>query len=309
MQVFPPAAEPAAFAAGEGVLFWYGAEHVARAENSRRYRMDNRLQQLPAARSYVGRRLTNAALAGIRLVLCVRPFVDRVMRRELERLRARGLAAWADYDDLLFQGAPADFPGAGRLWQRLRWKRRLPVYASGLDAFDAFTCSTPPIAEALARLRPGAPVHLVENVPNSAWIEQGWAAYGHLAWKPGAPRVLRYLPGSPSHDEDFATVEATLARLLHEVPELELEVVGYLNFHPQKFPAARVRHRPKVPYAQLPELLLPTWLNLVPKAPTPYSRARSNIKELEALAFDVPSVVGGASELEAGIRAALERGR
>lgn len=144
MKLFPPATEPAAFGAGEGVLFWYAAEHVARAENSRRYRIDNRLLGLPAARSHVGRTLPEAVLAGIRLVLCVRPFVDGVMRRELERLRARGLSIWADYDDLLFHGELADFPGAGRFWSRLRWRRRLPVYRGGLGGFDAFTCSTPP---------------------------------------------------------------------------------------------------------------------------------------------------------------------
>jgi len=305
MKVFPAAPEPAAFGSGEGVLFWYGAEHVARAENSRRYRIENRLLHLPLARSHVGRRVPDAVLDGVRLVLSVRPFVDGVARSELERLRARGLAVWADYDDLLFQGQVDDFPNARKFWHRFRWKRRLPVYRAGLAVFDAFTCSTEAIAEALRAARPGTEVHLVPNVPSRAWIEQGWAQYGQLAWKPGSPKVLRYFPGSPSHDEDFATVEDALARLLHEVPELELEIVGYLNFQPRKFPQERVRHRPKVPYGELPALILPTWLNLVPLAPTPYSRARSDIKQHEAEAFDVPSAVGGASEIEAAIRAAL----
>jgi hypothetical protein len=309
MKLFPPAAEPAVFGAGEGLLFWYGAEHVARAENSRRYRIDNRLVHLPAARSYVGRKLPEAALVEVRIVLAVRPFVDAVARSELERLRARGLSVWADYDDLLFQGELADFPNAHRFWPRLRWKRRLPVYRGGLGAFDGFTCSTAPIAEALSTQRPGAPVHLVQNVPSSRWIEGGWTEYGRLAWKPGAPRVLRYLPGSPSHDEDFRAVEDVLAGLLHEVPDLELEIVGYLNFQRSKFPAARLRHRPKLPYHELPAVLLPTWVNLVPLANTPYSRARSSIKELEAEAFDVPSVSGHAGDFEQGLRAALERGR
>jgi hypothetical protein len=309
MKVFPPAIEPRVFGSGDGVLFWYGAEHVARAENSRRYRIENRLGHLPEARSYTGRRLPDRVLEGVRLAISVRPFVDRVARRELDRLRARGVSLWADYDDLLFQGSIDDFPNARKLWQRIRWWRRLPVYRRGLDAFDGFTCTTDPIAEALTRTCPDVEVHVVPNVPAAAWIERGWARYGQLAWRKGAPRVLRYFPGSPSHDEDFATVEDQLARLLHEVADLELEVVGYLNFQPRRFPPGRVRHRPKVPYDELPAFILPTWLNLVPLAPTPYSRARSTIKQQEAAAFGVPSVVGGAGELERGIRAALASGR
>lgn len=308
MQVFPPASEPAALGAGDGLLFWYGAEHVARAENSRRYRMTQRAELL-GARTYVGRRLPEAVLAGVQQVLCVRPFVDRVLRAELARLRARGISVWADYDDLLFAGEIDDFPNARKLWPRFRIARRLPVYRAGLDAFEAFTCSTQPIADALAASRPGVPVHVVPNVPSAQWIERGWQRFGHLAWKPGMPRVLRYLPGSPSHDEDFAVVEDALARLLHEAPDLELELVGYLNFHPKKFPRARLRHLPKVPYDDLPRLLLPTWLNLVPLASTRYSQARSNIKELEAAAFDVPSVVGSGAAFEQTLEDALARGR
>jgi len=309
MKVFASAPEPAAFGQGEGLLFWYGAEHIARAENSRRYRIENRLAALPAARRFVGRRLPEAALSGVRLVLAVRPFIDSVARQEIDRLRARGVAVWADYDDLLFAGELDDLPNARKLWSRLRWKRRLPIYRAGLDAFDAFTCTTPPIAEALTRARPDKPVHLVPNVPSSRWIEQGWKRSGGLAWRPGLPRVLRYFPGSPSHDEDFAAVEDSLARLLTEVADLELEIVGYLNFQSRKFPRQRVRHRPKVPYDDLPSLLLPTWLNLVPLAPTPYSLARSNIKELEAEAFDVPSVVGQGTPFEVALWNALGRGR
>lgn len=309
MQVFPPASEPAAFGAGEGLLFWYGAEHVARAENSRRYRMDQRAELLPAARTHVGRRLPEAATHGVRLVLCVRPFVDRVLRAEVERMRQRGIAVWADYDDLLFAGEVDDFPNARKVWQRFKIGRRLPVYREGLVQFDGFTCSTQPIADALTRARPDVPVHVVPNVPAAAWIQRGWDRFGHLAWKPGMPRTLRYLPGSPSHDEDFAVIEDSLARLLHDTADLELEIVGYLNFNPRKFPRGRLRHLPKVPYDDLPRVILPTWLNLVPLAPTRYSQARSNIKELEAAAFDVPSAVGGAAELEATLRSALEKGR
>lgn len=309
MKLFPPAPEPAAFGAGDGLLFWYGAEHVARAENSRRYRIENRLALLPEARVFVGRRLPPDVLRGVRVVLAVRPYVDRVARVEIREVRRRGIAVWADYDDLLFEGSLDDFPNARRFWARLRWRRRLPVYREGLAAFDGFTCTTEPIAEALRRARPDAPIELVPNVPSRRWIEDGWRRFVDRAWKPGDPLVLGYFPGSPSHDEDFAVVEETLARLLREFPELRLVVVGYLRFAREKFPADRLTVAPKVAYEDFPAMLLPTWLNLVPLADTPYSRARSDIKVLEAEAFDVPSAVGDASGIEARIRAALASGR
>ncbi len=309
MKLFPSAHEPAALSDGQGVLFWYGAPHVARAENSRRYRIDNRLEHLPGARSYVGRTLTPSALAGIRLVLVIRAFVDRHARRQIDALRKSGIEVWADYDDLLFECPLDEFPGAGRFWARLRARRRLPVYRAGLDAFDGFTCTTEPIAVALRALRPDAPVHVVPNVPSAAWIRQGWARYGARAWKPGDPLTLRYLPGSPSHDEDFASIQPALARLLHDEPRLELEIVGYLHFDSHHFPRGRVRHFSRVDYDQLPGVILPTWLNLVPLAPSRYSQARSDIKRLEAEAFDVPSVGGDAAECTRSILDALARGR
>ncbi|HSC88983.1 MAG TPA: hypothetical protein VLC09_16990 [Polyangiaceae bacterium] len=309
MKIYPPAHEPDALADGEGLLFWYGATHIARAENSRRYRLENRLDQLPGARAFVGRDLSERALEGIDRVLVVRPFVDGPARRQLDALRRRGCRLWADYDDLLFDGELEQFPNASRFWQRMRLRRRLPVYRQGLDAFDAFTCSTEPIAEALRRLRPGVPVHVVPNVPSARWIANGWERYGTSAWSEGGPRVLRYFPGSPSHDEDFATVSATLAALLHQHPELSLEIVGYLRFDARPFPSERISHRPRVPHSELPELLLSTWLNLIPLAPTPYSLARSNIKELEASAFDVPSVTGSPQDFRDRIEQALRDGR
>ncbi len=285
-----PILAPVCHGDGRGVLFWYGATHVAVAENSRRYRIANRLEGLPAARSVVGRVIPDAMLAGIHTVVSIRPFVDSVAQRELGRLRALGIRLVADYDDLLFRCPLSDFPGADHPLRRLRIARRLDTYRGSVQHFDAFTASTRPIAHALRAMRPDAPISVVPNRPSPGWVARGWARFGDRVWKPGDARVIRYLPGSPSHDRDFAVIEDALVAFLDQHRDVELEVVGYLKFHERSFPRGRVRHLPKVDYERFPEVLLSTWVNLVPLAPTVYSQARSALKLLEAAAFGVPSI-------------------
>ncbi len=289
---------------GEGVLFWYGATRIAKAENSRRYRIENRLERLPRARSFVGRWLPADLLEDVHTVIVLRPYLDRSTREQLDALRRRGIRLVADFDDLLFDCPLSDFPPAEKLFHRPRMALRLRAYRAGLGAFDAFTCSTEPIAEALRRLRPDAPVRTVPNVPSPCWIERGWDRYGHLAWRPGDPKVMRYLPGSPSHDRDFAVVEDVLAEFMRAHADVELEVVGYLKFRRSKFPRDRVRQRAKVRYDELPAILLSTWVNLVPLAPNVYSASRSALKFLEAAAFDVPTIATPSADL---LRVADER--
>jgi glycosyltransferase involved in cell wall biosynthesis len=285
-----PILTPVCGGSGSGVLFWYGAPHVAVAENSRRYRIANRLQVLPAARSVVSRTIPEDMLAGVHTVVSLRPFVDSVALRQIARLRGVGIRLVADYDDLLFDCPPSDFPGADYLLRRLRIARRLETYRSSVHHFDAFTTSTWPIAHALRAIRPDAAISVVPNQPSPAWVARGWARYGACAWKPGDARIVRYLPGSPSHDRDFAMIEEALIAFLHLHTDVELEVVGYLKFHQRSFPPGRVRHLPKVDYELFPKVLLSTWINLVPLAPTVYSQARSALKLLEAAAFGVPSI-------------------
>lgn len=285
-----PILAPVCHGTGAGVLYWYGATHVSVAENSRRYRITNRLEVLTEARSIVVREIPDAALAGIHTVVSLRPFLDAVALRQLDRLRARGIHVVADFDDLLFDCPLDHFPGADNLLRRLRLPGRLATYRASVQHFDAFTASTRPIADALRGMRPDAPISLVPNRPSPAWVARGWARFGDRRWQPGHARVIRYLPGSPSHDRDFAVIEDALVVFLEQHPDVQLEVVGYLKFHPQRFPRARVRHLPKVDYERFPEVLLSTWLNLVPLAPTVYSQARSALKLLEAAAFGVPSI-------------------
>jgi len=285
-----PILAPVCHGEGAGVLYWYGASHISLAENSRRYRIANRLESMPWARSYVGRVIPQETLAGIHTVVSLRPYVDSLALRQIQQLRSRDIRVVADYDDLLFDCPLDDFPGADHLFRRLQIGSRLQTYRESVQHFDAFTASTRPIADALRAMRPDAAISVVPNQPSPSWVARGWARFGDRAWKPGDARIIRYLPGSPSHDRDFAVIEEALIAFLRQHPDVQLEVVGYLKFHQRDFPRGRVRHLPKVDYERFPEVLLSTWINLVPLAPTVYSQARSALKLLEAAAFGVPSI-------------------
>ena len=275
---------------GEGLLFWYGSTHVAVAENSRRYRIANRLEQMPRARAHVGRTLPASALAGVHTVIALRPHLDALGRYQVERLRAMSVRVIADYDDLLF-ACPLDaFPRSDAWYRRPGIARRLRGYRESLAYFDAFTASTLPIAEALRIARPDAEICVVPNRPSPSWVARGRARYQDRAWAPKERKVLRYLPGSPSHDHDFAVIEDALVDFLRDRDDVDLEIVGFLKFNRRRFPRGRVEHRPKVDYERFPGVLMSTWLNLVPLAPNVYSQARSALKLLEAAAFGVPSI-------------------
>src|SRR5690606_6809069 len=143
-------------------------------ENSRRYRMDLPALARAGARTHVGSDLPAEARRGVHTVICVRPFVDARTRRTIDALRGDGVCVVADYDDLLFDCPIDHFPAAERGRFRGNIARRLATYRDGLDAFDRFTCSTAPIAAALARHRPDAPIDVVPNEIDPAWVERGW---------------------------------------------------------------------------------------------------------------------------------------
>lgn len=233
--------------------------------------------------------LPRAALAGKDVVLCARPAVDAKRAQVLGALRGQGLRLVADFDDLLFDCDPDDYPPIARgTRQRAVHELRLREYRQSLDHFDAFTVSTDSLAEHLRALRPGAPVHVVPNGVSPGWLRQGLMLY--RTWRPGDPKVIRYLPGSPTHDRDFAVIANPLRGFLREHGNVRLEVVGPLSFDGSGFPQDRVARRARVPFERFAELLGSSWVTLAPLARSEFNRCKSAIKFLEAAAFACPTV-------------------
>jgi glycosyltransferase involved in cell wall biosynthesis len=288
---------------GRELCFWYRS-HIARAAASCRYRIGNLTELLRGATAVLDRPLTSSALRGKSTVIALRPLIDPKRARQLDGLRKRGIRWVADFDDLLFDCAPEDYPpilqSSGH---RSLHEQRLRGYRMSLAYFDAFTVATEPLAEHLRALRPAAPVHVVPNGLSRAWVRRGLLLYP--LWQPGMAKIIRYLPGSPSHDHDFAIIRRPLSAFLAAHPDVRLEIVGHLRFDAEGFPRDRISQRTRVPFHQLAELLASSWVTLAPLAPTAYNRCKTSIKFLEAAAFACPTIATPIPDMQRHRDAAL----
>ena len=282
---------------GSGVCFWYQSTRVGAATASCRYRIGNLVEHLIHARAVVGHKLPNGALSGMHTLVCVRPVVTPSLAQTLARARRQGVRIVGDYDDLLFDCAIGEFPHAQRAAaDRSALAKRLGAYRAGLRHFDAFTTSTETIAARLHPLAPGVPITVVPNGVSESWARQGRLVYE--AWRPGDRKVIRYFPGSRTHDPDYKIAEPTLQRFLRERADVDLEVVGFLEWDPSMFPEGRAVHRAAVPYAELPRWLASSWVNVAPLAATAYNAARSAVKYVEAAAFNCPTIATPGRDME-----------
>lgn len=289
---------------GRGLLFWYHGLGAERASASCRYRIGNLVERMRGATVVVDHaKLPRGALDGVHTVVCARPFVERPIAKILRGLRQRGVRLVADFDDLLFDCPLEEYPlFVQEPESRERHAHRLRVYRESLAYFDAFTVSTEPLAARLRAVCPDRPVTVVPNGVSERWLEAGRLL--HRPWRPGDPKIIRYLPGSPTHDADFEIARPALERFLARHADVRLEIVGPLRFERSGFPAGRVSHFPWVPYDELPRYIANTWVNLAPLMPTGFNACKSAVKYLEAGAFGAPTVASTVGEVPLGCLAA-----
>lgn len=205
------------------------------------------------------------------------------------RLRRQGVRLVADVDDLVFDPALADQSPAvlngqlplGTLRRRF-WRHR-----QALRLFDRVTVSTQALAQALAAEAGPGGVDRVHWLPNA--VHRSWRTQGEPPVTACAEPVLRYLPGTRSHDRDFALVAPVLSTLLRERPELRLELVGPLSFALDA-PADQVQHRPRVSFVDYLSEARRPGIHLAPLEATPFTACKSALKVIEAAFWNQPTV-------------------
>src|SRR5262245_28073617 len=261
-------------------LLWYASLVRSKALASCRYRIGHVAEVLPGVQVVIDAVLPPGALSRLDALVILRPYPTRAVRRALAECRARGIVRIADYDDLLFGGAPGERPEVTSGRVSLPWMERAQAaYAGLLASFDAFTVSTEELAEELRAVEPGARITVVPNALSPSWVTQGRAIYPR--WVPGERRVMRFLPGSPTHDQGFEAIAPGLASFMARHPDIELEVLGNLSWDAGRFPKERARHRRAVSFPHLPGALASAWVNLWPRHDTRFNRCKSPIKFLE----------------------------
>lgn len=207
-------------------------------------------------------------------------------------LRARGTLLQADFDDLVFDPALAEASPAvlNGLRPLAALRAEFARHAAALRRLGRATVSTAPLAEAAAGVLAMAP----RRVPNA--IHARWRA---MPVPPASlrPPLMTYLPGTRSHDRDFALVAPALERVLARHPEARLLVTGPLHFT-LRAREGQVRHEEKLPFERYHEAVQRGRVNLAPLEASPFTRCKSALKVIEAGCWGIPTVLSPLPDAE-----------
>jgi hypothetical protein len=202
-------------------------------------------------------------------------------------LRRRGIGMSADFDDLVFDPAFANHsPGVvNDLVGLPATITNFRLHQAALSAFSAVTVSTAPLAEAVTAHNGEAAVMVLPNA-----VHWSWLSMPALNVPSGAARpVISYLPGTRSHDKDFALLAPALAGVLARHPEVLLSVTGPLNFSLPARPQ-QIEHHEKLPFSRFHEQFSGVTVNLSPLEETPFTRCKSALKVIEGAFWSVPTI-------------------
>lgn len=225
--------------------------------------------------------------ARVDCVVVHRPRVSFRLWRLVRRLRAQGTRLVADVDDLVFDESYAAFSPAVRNGRAALWRqqRRFREHRGAIRWFDHILVSTEALAEHATRCFPGKRVSVVHNAVHWHWRRMAYPDQGD----PPSAKVVTYLPGTRSHDRDFAMIAEPLGRFLRAHPEVRLRVTGPVEFR-LDVPSAQITRGEKVPFASYEQQFLGAWVNLAPLEDTPFNACKSALKALEAGYWGVPTV-------------------
>ncbi len=291
------------------ILYLTDSRHVDEPwlDGSTRYRCYHMAEALQAAghRADVAAlsTLDNRILSRYDVVCVLRPDYERRLLRLLAHCQRLRIRCVADVDDLLFDpsqaaSAPSVLNGqASEGMTRTRFAR----HARALALFDEVITANGRLAQERLRLCPDQPVFVVPNGLSAFWLDY------HQNTIQRHERVA-YLPGTRSHDRDFATILTPLQQVHRKRTGLELFLMQELRVPNGLFDPVRVLRHGCVPYLQLPSLLASSRVTLAPLEDTPFNAAKSHIKFIESAAFGTPLVASPIQDMQrhdiAGLRLA-----
>lgn len=206
-------------------------------------------------------------------------------RATLTWLRHRGTKVLADVDDLIMDPAQAVYsPGVvNGLVDLATTQRQFAAHLEALSCMDGISVSTTPLAEEVRRILPGTKVAVVPNAVHYSW--RGLPLHPNQA----SAKVMTYMPGTRSHDRDFAELVPVLERVLHRHSDAQLRITGPLTFS-LNARTGQIEHRDKVPFGEYHRCFEGAAINLAPLEESPFTRCKSALKVLEAAWWNVPTV-------------------
>ena len=228
---------------------------------------------------------TQAALAStdpalFDLIVVHRPAFTPDLLRFLRAARAAGTRLAADYDDLIFD--PAYAAASSMFAQSWDLTAVFDTFERNTDAlrlFGEFTVSTAPLRGHVLALHPGAEVRVLPNaVPPSLWSMIQGRRYQDQPDR----RYVGYFPGTATHNADFTVAAEGLAALCRS-RRIPLRIVGPMQADPATFRGVEVERTGLQPFSSMFDALAGCRVVVAPLTPSPFNRAKSHIKLVEAL--------------------------
>lgn len=203
-----------------------------------------------------------------------------------------GIPRIASIDDLIFVDDPRCLPDLDHLPEAERelWREGVRRYRATIERCDVLLAPTEPLVRIADGLGLRAVLH--RNSVSPAELELGRRARAAAARGERAQPVLGYFSGTPSHDDDLASIARALRDVLAGEPGARLLLVGPVRLPDELASVAdRVDRRPLVPWHELPSLVASVDVCLAPLlAEHPFAAAKGEVKYLEAAAVQVPTV-------------------
>lgn len=106
------------------------------------------------------------------------------------------------------------------------------------------------------------------------------------------PFTIGYFSGTPSHINDFKTIYKELILLLEEFEDIQLKVVGFMEFPPEMQPLIltnRVTFTSLVDFLELQHLTAEVDVNIVPLVNNIFTNCKSELKFFEAAVVNTPT--------------------
>lgn len=222
------------------------------------------------------------------VIVCHRPSPGIKIIKIVNKARQLNRILIADYDDLIFnRDHAAVSPGVtNRQYTLPAIAKEYQKNYRALTLFDFFSVSTRPLAAEIQKLKPLAKTGVIPNFISDAWLD----GYRPMKKKAGSTCRITYLPGSKSHDSDFALVEDGLCAFMNHHPQARLRIIGPLTFDKKKFNENQLELMKRVPYSALPRLISQSRITIAPLISTLFNRCKSGLKFFESAAWGVPVI-------------------
>lgn len=173
------------------------------------------------------------------------------------------------------------------------WFAYISRHEAAAAMADGFITTNPYLGEKLSE-RFGKPYQIIVNSLNKEQLRVSELCRNAKNGKRNKkPYTIGYFSGTPSHINDFRVVYQEIIALLNDYPEMQLQVVGFMEFPKEMQPLIqkkRVTFVPLVDFLELQRLIAQVDVNIVPLVNNAFTNCKSELKFFEAAAVDTVTV-------------------